>query len=307
MSSTLAPSSTFKCLAALLVLGAGIAVGCSAEDAGAELTMRAGPERGDESNAPTPEAFLGDEDASTGTKSIYRGNPLCRVEAKTCMPDDDGTRKTVGVEHCGQRTALEPEAGSVTYDLTEGCRVTKANGDVAPSCQAETGTGGDGASCETGADCAVGFDCIVGTLSGDKVKTCRHYCCVGSCKTQTTQNGGPTFCDVQRLAEFAVNVPVCIPLKRCKPLTANQCSASETCAIVSESGDFGCVTVGDRQVGESCDEDHCAADLTCIGQPGGRKCAQLCDPTKSTSCGSNQKCETSPIFKDANVGICKEP
>lgn len=307
MRSTLTLFSSYRTLAALLVVGGGLAVGCSAQDESGVLFGRAVPERDPDNGAPPTDRLAGEEDAATPTKSIYRGNPLCRVETSTCMPDDDGKSKTQGVEHCAKGTLAEPDASGTTYDLTEGCRVTKSNDLVAPSCQKETGTGGDGASCETGADCAVGFDCVVGTSAGDKVKSCRHYCCVGTCKTQTSQNGGPTFCDVQRLAQFALNVPVCMPLKRCKPLLASQCSPSETCAIVSESGDFGCVAIGDRQVGESCDEDHCATDLTCIGQPGARKCALLCDPMKSTSCGQSQVCETSPIFKDANIGICKDP
>lgn len=296
-------------IAAFLVLaGAGVAVGCSAETTSADDVLGAARIDRDEETPTTPPNYVGAEEDASSAKSIYRGNPLCRVQGDTCMPDDDGIRKTVGVQHCGPRTPLETDAGtSMPSDPTEGCRVRKASGNIAPSCQPETGAGGDGVACETGADCAVGFDCVVGT-SGDKAKACRHYCCVGACKTQRAQNGGPTFCDVQRLAEFAINVPVCMPLKTCKPfLSSQQCAQNETCAIVSDSGDFGCVTVGDKQVGESCDEDHCATNLTCLGQPGARKCVQLCDPTKASSCGPIQKCATSPIFKDANVGICQAP
>ncbi|MBS2017617.1 MAG: hypothetical protein JST00_32360 [Deltaproteobacteria bacterium] len=306
MRSTLSPYRSSKNLAAWLLLGASVVVGCSAQSSDSTFAGSPPPIRDDEVPTAPPDALLA-EDAATG-KSVYRGNPLCRVQANTCMPDDDGTRKTGGVEHCGSSASGgDTDAGGVP-DPTEGCRVTKDGaGSVAPSCRPETGAGGDGASCETGADCAVGFDCVVSAAAGGKAKACRHYCCAGNCRTQLSQNGGPTFCDVQRLAEFPLNVPVCMPIKRCEPLSTSQCSANETCAIVSDSGDFGCVTVGDRQVGESCDEDHCAAELTCIGQPGARKCARLCDPTKSTSCGSSQKCMTNPIFKNENVGICQNP
>jgi hypothetical protein len=97
-----------------------------------------------------------------------------------------------------------------------------------------------------------------------------------------------------------------MPLKRCKLLGTGECAATETCAVVTESGDTGCIAIGDQQVGASCDDAHCAADLTCLGQPGSRKCYKLCK-VGGSDCGSAQVCATSTSFKDPNFGICQKP
>ncbi len=292
----------FSFVLGFAITGLLVGAGCgSSSDASAKR------ENGSNVEDPTPPPIVpsyGVEDAAPQTKSAYRGNPLCRVAADTCMPDDDGKVKTSGVRTCPELAALETDA-SIPMKSIEGCRIgPKAPNGVEPACQSVTGKGVDGAVCETGADCAAGFDCVVG--AGEKGKACRHYCCVGGCKAQLSQNGGPTFCDVQRLADIAVNAPVCVPLKRCK-LLANDCTSTETCAIVTDSGDTSCVAVGDRQVGESCDDAHCGSGLTCLGQPGARTCHALCDTTKATSCGSNKRCVSSAIVKDSNVGICQDP
>ena len=92
-------------------------------------------------------------------------------------------------------------------------------------------------------------------------KACRHYCCGGTCKGNLS-NGSATFCDVQTLADVSQKAPVCMPLKRCnKLLGVSECGATETCTVVTEGGDTGCVVVGDKQVGDSCDDAHCGAKL----------------------------------------------
>ena len=121
-----------------------------------------------------------------------------------------------------------------------------------------------------------------------------------------SQNGGATFCDIQSLVDVNQKAPVCMPLKRCKLLGTGECTATETCAVVTESGDTGCVTIGEEQVGASCDLDHCAAKLTCLGQPGSRKCYQLCK-VGSGDCGSPQVCTTSTLFKEPTYGTCQKP
>jgi len=285
-----------------------LVVGCSTSmTTSADLGAAGAPPE----NAPAAEYdgtknSVSGEDAGTQSSATYLGNPLCRVDTSSCMPDDDSSRATAGALRCEHGGATEADGGAPGArddEPFEGCRVGRAGpGTLRPACEPAAREGGaDGARCDSGADCAPGFDCV----QGEKENTCRHYCCSGGCKAQTSQNGGATFCDVQRLVDVAHNVPVCMPLKRCKLLAHGECASGETCAIVNDTGDTGCVAVGDKQVGDSCDADHCAAGLTCIGQPGARKCQALCK-VGSTTCGPNKACKTSAIFKDSSVGICKD-
>lgn len=284
-----------------LMTGAGIAVGCAAETTSAtEGSTNPNPldDQGASSGSPT----VPSTDASIAKPSLYRGNPLCRV-TDSCMPDDDGYRLTSGATVCaplvgdgGDASADEPSA--------DACRIGRENGVIASTCRrGEAGGGTDGASCEAGADCAAGFDCVAGEKG---TKACRHYCCSGSCKAQASQNGSATFCDVQPLVDVNQKAPVCMPLKRCTLLSTGECNANESCAVVTEMGDTGCVAIGDQQVGASCDEDHCAAKLTCLGQPGSRKCFKLCK-VNTSDCGPAQVCTTSTVFKDPDFGICQKP
>jgi hypothetical protein len=221
------------------------------------------------------------------------------------MPDDDGSRLTAGALRCVE-PADAGDAGAATAVASMGCRIHRETVDTfAPRCLAINvdAAGGDGVACKTGTDCAAGFDCIVGE---NGTKQCRHYCCAGTCKGHESQSGGATFCDVQDLVDFNQKAPVCMPLKRCALLGTGECNANETCAVVTENGDTGCVAVGEKQVGASCDADHCAAGLTCLGTAGSRECFKLCR-VSSTDCGAAQICATSTVFKDPNFGICQKP
>jgi hypothetical protein len=223
------------------------------------------------------------------------------------MPDDDAYHQTTGTKECATPPPDAGDAGTAGTFRPMGCRIGRnlVTGGFSTSCD-PTGplAGGDGTACETGADCAAGFDCISG---GDKgTKTCRHYCCAGTCKDHPSQSGGATFCDVQGLVDVNQMAPVCMPLKRCKLLGTGECASNETCAVVTEGGDTGCVTVGDQQVGADCDADHCAAGLTCLGKAGARKCFKLCK-VSSNDCGAAEICATSTVFKDPNFGICQKP
>ena len=242
------------------------------------------------------------EDAAVPKAEPYNGNPLCHVDQKTCMPDDDVTQQSAGNAACVSVVPGPPDSGLPGADLlSKGCRIGRVGDVVAPQCVLSKGSGGgDGATCEIGEDCAPGFDCVTGT----KGKTCRHYCCGGTCKGNQS-NGSATFCDVQALVDVNQKAPVCMPLKRCtKLLGTMECSSNETCAVVTEAGDTGCVAVGEKRVGESCDEAHCAANLTCFGQPGARKCFKLCKVSAS-DCPGAQSCVTNAAFKDADFGVCQ--
>jgi hypothetical protein len=295
-----------KIVLAALALGAGaaIAAGCSAETAS-------------DFSGASPTAPLNDEGVGSGVlppgsvdggaaKVVpYRGNPLCSVRtAADCMPDDDGYHQTPGTMECVKRPPDAGDAAAAAEYQSGSCRIARLDGGIGPYCYSKAAVeGGDGATCEVGEDCAPGFDCVAGEKGA---KTCRHYCCLGTCKGQASQNGGTTFCDVQSLVDVNQKAPVCMPLKQCKLLGTGECTVNETCSVVTESGDTGCVTIGEQQVGASCDEDHCAARLTCLGQPGIRKCYKLCK-VGSADCGSLQVCTTSTVFKDPTYGTCQKP
>ena len=286
---------------AAFALGGAVVVGCSVDSAGSSSSsapttaLQDNGSSGGGVSAPKPV-----EDAAPPKAAPYNGNPLCHVKPKTCMPDDDVTqRSTVNVE-CVAVAPTAPDGGQAGADLlNKGCRIVRDGEVIAPSCRLAA-DGGDGATCEIGEDCAPGFDCV----TGDKGKVCRHYCCSGTCKGNQS-NGSATFCDVQALVDVNQKAPVCMPLKRCKTLLGTtECSANETCAVVTEAGDTGCVAIGDKRVGESCDEAHCAANLTCFGQPGARKCFKLCK-VNAGECPAPQACVTSAAFKNAEFGVCQ--
>ncbi len=284
-----------------LTAGAALAAGCSTESTSSEAGPNPAAPLTDE-NANGGTSKPGSEDAATVKMTAYRGNPLCHVlTANDCMPDDDGYRLTSGTSGCAQA----PDAGDAGADEVQsgGCRIARLDGGIVAHCfSTAAANGGDGASCEKGEQCAAGFDCVAGARGA---KTCRHYCCLGTCKGQLSQNGGATFCDVQSLVDVNQKAPVCMPLKRCRLLGSGECMGTETCAVVTEGGDTGCVATGDRQAGASCDEEHCATGLTCLGQPGSRKCFKLCK-VGSSDCGSSQVCTTSTVFKDPAFGTCQK-
>jgi len=287
-----------------LALGACTAIGCSvnATSADSEATPPSPLQvQGSSGSGAVPKPV---EDAAGIKASPYQGNPLCHVAASTCMPDDDLAQRSAGNMECviPAPPASADGGPSGTDLLSKGCRIGREGDAIAPKCLLSApNAGGDGATCQIGEDCAPGFDCV----AGDKgTKTCRHYCCGGSCKGNQS-NGSATFCDVQSLVDVNQKAPVCMPLKRCsKLLGTTECSANETCSVVTEAGDTGCVLIGDRQVGESCDDAHCAAKLTCLGQPGARKCFKLCK-VYAGECPSTQTCVTNAAFKDADFGVCQ--
>jgi hypothetical protein len=226
----------------------------------------------------------------------YRGSPLCHINAGTCDPDDDdGTKASANY---AAACALPPAPDSGVATSSKGCRLAGAT--AAPTCLDADPAGTDGSKCATGADCAAGFDCVT---SGD-VGYCRRYCCSGSCGTHRSQNGAETFCDVQKLENSDVKAPVCMPIKTCKLLTVGDCADNETCSVVTDTGITGCVANGTAKAGEGCDQEHCSAGLTCLGQAGSRKCFQLCRTKTGPACASNEICKPNPIFTDPTIGVC---
>jgi hypothetical protein len=267
----------------------------------------------DGSKAPDPNDIAAPGSPNTiaatdgGAASATRGSPLCNASSNTCLPDDDGYGKSLygmsGTTVSGcvahvDTTDAGPAAAVVDASTTvSACRV---NATGVPQCLEGDRLGVDGVTCTTGSDCAPGYDCI----TGEKVGVCRHYCCSGSCVDHTSKNGGPTFCDIQKLLEDELTVPVCMPIKKCRLLVSADCNDQETCGVVTETGDTGCVAVGTAQAGDSCDNDHCAAGLTCLGNPGDRRCYTLCR-TDGDQCTGGQTCTTVTLFQDPTYGVCK--
>ncbi len=252
------------------------------------------------SNAPGPGENGGADIISDGgatPPTQYRGSPLCRITTQTCNPDDDGTTKTYA--GAGLACAVAPSDGGTISD-PKGCRLGGTAGE--PQCLDADPENGDGAKCTEGSQCAPGFDCVAGLDGG----ICRRYCCGGTCATNRSMSGGDTFCDVQKLLAIGNKVPVCMPIKTCKLFLQGECADNETCGIVTEDGTTGCVANGTARAGESCDQEHCNVGLTCLGQPGSRKCYQLCRTKGSPSCGPTQVCQTSTIFGDPTIGVCDD-
>lgn len=288
---------SWRFLAAAALLGAaGVSIACGTASSTVEHRDDSGPFVEDRSDGGVAASLADDGGGPRG--SFFRGNPLCHATVLSCTPDDDGYSQDASDTECAR---LVSDAGGDSGAKTMGCRLAiGGDGIVAPECESATRGGGDGTACSTGAECAPGFDCV----AGEKDSVCRRYCCLDSCTGQVSQNGGSTFCDVQQLVDVGQKAPVCMPLKHCKLLTAGECSGNETCAVVDETGDTGCVDVGPAQVGQGCDDAHCAAGLTCLGQAGNRKCYELC-LVGSTTCGPAQACKTSTVFKDMSIGVCQ--
>lgn len=269
----------------------------------------------DATGGTTPTASNGGDDAFAyadgATPTISSTVSRLCSKSSICLPDDDGTFTPSSFNKCA--TTVDGDAGTELAVHDKGCRILA---DVGPFCFTDGGTdrnGVDGTACTTGNDCAPGFDCILGT--GNRSAVCRRYCCAGSsaCDDHMSQNGGKTFCDIQSLAESSTLVPVCMPIKQCTLLKAKECNADETCAIVTDKGDTGCVPTGPQKENESCDEAHCGDGLTCLGSAGARKCYRLCrvddggsGSTGSTGCSAGQKCTTGSLFPDTTYGVCQQ-
>jgi hypothetical protein len=236
------------------------------------------------------------------TAAAHEGNPLCNAShfGGACYPDDPPTAKSCGLTD-GDAEAEAP--------VSLGCRVTPAPATaqsaggpldaVQPACF-PAGIGTDGTDCTDGSDCLPGYDCVGGG-------TCRRYCCEGDSICPSTY-----FCDVQPLVQAqSVPVPVCMPIQHCTLLDGNSggadCPADDTCAVVRpENGMTGCVEVGTARAGQSCESEHCARGLTCVGAWGDQVCYTLCHTASAAECSTGQACDGGfPMFPDPAFGICE--
>lgn len=241
-----------------------------------------------------------------GSDAATWGNPLCRLATAYgdgglygCNPDQPATAIDCAMDGGsaaddggGYACRVQPSAQS-----NAGSPSTPATG-----CSPSSGDSLGGASCMASQDCAPGLDCV-GT-SG----TCRHYCCAGNSVCDPN-----TFCDVQFLYQAsATPVPVCMPIHTCSLQDQlspypNTCPDRQTCAVVREDGQTGCVDIGGAGPLQSCERDHCQAGLVCLGAPGQRACYKLCDTQSSAQCTAPETCQGGlPLFQDPGVGVCRQ-
>jgi hypothetical protein len=97
-----------------------------------------------------------------------------------------------------------------------------------------------------------------------------------------------------------------MPVQECTLLEILQCPAAETCAVVRDDGTTSCVAIGSALAGQSCETDHCAGGLVCLGTPGTRSCYVLCHTGSTKECAGPEKCQGGlPLFPDPGVGICQ--
>jgi hypothetical protein len=257
-------------------------------------------------------------DESMAAVVVYQGSPLCNASPATscCYPDaltlcepmaceslaDAGPNEGAGgyvsqvAYGCHLTPAPPTPPASATSPAADDATSAAAAQPVTPACT-PAGLGLDGASCKQPNDCAPGYECV-----GDG-GTCRHYCCAGNSACLLDQ-----FCDIQQTTGgTAMSVPVCMPVRQCDLLApeASACPSGQTCAVVREDGSESCLALGSATVGQSCETDHCADGLVCLGATV-RTCYTLCHMGLAGQCPATQSCKGGPpLFIDPGVGVCQ--
>jgi hypothetical protein len=270
-------------------------------DAGGALAYA--PDEGPANTGPVEAAV-----EASAPVAAYQGNPLCNASLATgcCYPDglitceptacapaaDAGSESSGGYTQAIYGCHLAPSPAPSVPDAMSAAGVAQ----VSPACM-PAGLGLDGASCHQSNDCAPGYECV-----GDG--TCRHYCCAGNAACRLDQ-----FCDIQQTAggggATSMNVPVCVSTRQCSLTRPNACPQGQTCAVVREDGTESCVAVGSATAGQSCETEHCAAGLVCLGATA-RTCYALCEMVGAGQCPSPQTCKGGPpLFQDPGVGVCQ--
>jgi hypothetical protein len=254
-------------------------------------------EGGSESGGSGESAVDGGEGQDVALAPGVPGSPLCNALPNSCYPDDPVAAKECQTLDGGP---LDGYADSALACRVQPSASNAASTDALPGC-APAGSAGDGSWCKSSAECAAQYDCV-------GAGTCQRYCCRGNVECLADQ-----FCDIQQtVAASSVKIPVCMPVhptNGCQLLDPGACPATETCAVVRETGATSCVAVGAAKAGDECETDHCAADLVCLGTPGARRCYRLChtaNTASSNECSSTQQCKGGlPLFPDPSVGICE--
>jgi hypothetical protein len=299
-------------LSVVLAASAVFAGGCNGISAGDDRMPDAAPtvtspDSPDASETGPPDVAPASDTVAATPALSYQGSPLCNASRSTgcCYPDDPTNAQACAQAACQSAPDAGPSEASGAYiDVALGCHVVPAP----PSPQASPGSaatipaclpggaGLDGFPCAGPTDCAPSYECV-GTTP-----TCRHYCCNGNDSCHDLQ-----FCDIQpTFAWPETKVPACMPVQQCMLLEILQCPAAETCAVVRDDGTTSCVAIGSAGAGQSCETDHCAGGLVCLGTPGTRSCYVLCQTGNAKDCAGPEKCQGGlPLFPDPGVGICQ--
>jgi hypothetical protein len=307
-------------LAALgvLVPASGCSVSAFTNDSHS-VSVAPNPYASDAGAADAATIMTGSGSSGGGSDAATWGNPLCRLSQASadgglygCNPDQPAS----SIDCAMDGGAAAGDGGSYA------CRVQPAppsssgmNSPTTPAtgCSASSGDRVDDAECTTSNDCAPTFECV-GTAGGTAGR-CRQYCCAGNSACGDPDAGLATrFCDVQFLNQAsATPVPVCMPIDPCNlqdqllAATPPTCPQTQTCAVVREDGQTGCVDIGGQGPGDSCERDHCQAGLVCLGAPGQRVCYTLCDTQNGAQCTAPEKCQGGlPLFQDPRVGVCRQ-
>jgi hypothetical protein len=276
----------------------GFAVPTANGGAGADASVVDGAAYGGSSGGPFDGGTLAD---AAGPGSVV-GSPLCNYDyatdaSRVCQPDLGCPAADVGAD-AGPYADAGADAGNWA------CHVVESPAGATTQTCTPPGPGGDGDQCRSGMDCGPAYECV------GSPGRCRRYCCEG-----VTACASDNFCDVQPVASGALDasadagaatyrVPACIPVSRCQLLQPG-CPSGQTCGVVKADGTTSCVAIGPVAVGGSCETDHCAAGLTCLGTEGSRTCYQLCHVSGS-ECPGTQSCTSSAqLFTDPTIGICQ--
>ncbi|HEX8791977.1 MAG TPA: hypothetical protein VF765_13575 [Polyangiaceae bacterium] len=260
-------------------------------------------------DAAITQGSSGSSSSGGGSDAATWGNPLCRLATPSgdgglygCNPDQPATAIDCAMDGGG---AAATDGGGYA------CRVqpsssTNAGAPTTPAtaCSPSSGDLMSGHACTMSDECAPSFDCV-----GAK-GACRQYCCAGNSACMDPM----TFCDVQFLTQAsATPIPVCMPIVPCDladqllPTPTACLDPTKTCAVVREDGHTGCVDIGGAGPNQSCERDHCAEGLVCLGAPGQRVCLTLCDTQTGRQCTAPDTCQGGlPLFQDPRVGVCRQ-
>jgi len=237
--------------------------------------------------------------------SAAERDPLCGDEADSCDPDDTAAcpRSAGSGENDGEGGA---DAGRTGFagDVALSCQVQSGPDGQRAVC-ASAGTGTSGSPCISGADCAPGFACVEAAGTAQ----CRRYCCNDreSCETGT-------YCAERTLrldanaALAPVTAPVCVTAVACPLLEPYPCPEGTTCfcpdktacTLVRADGTTDCVLVP-PDAGVEGGKCPCAAGHVC--SRGTNTCLKICKLTVADPQCTGSLCQSSESLPDG-YGLC---
>jgi hypothetical protein len=230
--------STFRLVAALVGLGAGVGYAAACVTTGNDPLPAAGTTIGGGHEAGTPLIRL---DAGGPPATPPNGEAACPKGA------------------CNYQTNGGCDGGS--------CVPLPGPSGIVPACYA-AGTAAAGASCTQWSDCAPGHLC-------DGTGHCRKLCCGGD---WTGCEGGEHCVDRLDLSVDGGPVPtgamLCMPVGGCDPLVPSSCpTPGSTCQIVDGTGAVACLPEGTGGAGEAC---PCKGGFLCVLAGNTPICHRLC-------------------------------